>query len=115
MAQLAKTSCPGDWSFEGDWDKRQSDQFNALQAEANKIDTAVSLVGAIVSFPWADGSALYRVSKDKPLTLQHIPAFDAWQVPYSQIRGLRRADVVRMVEGDKKMRELFSPLSGFSS
>ena len=105
MAQLAKTPCPGNWSFDGDWHKRHEDQFKALEAEAEKVDPAVSLVGVIVRFPWADGNAFYRVSKDKPLMLQHIPVFDAWQVPYSQIRGLRRADVVAMVE---RKKELFS-------
>lgn len=109
MAQLAKTPCPGDWEIGGeDWDNRHTEQFKALEVEAAKVDPAVSLVGAIVSFPWADSSALYRVSKDKPLTLQHIPVFDAWQVRYSQIRGLRRADVVSMVEGAQRMRELFA-------
>lgn len=99
MAQLANKSCPGDWSFEGDdWCERHERQFDELQRAAAKVDPTVSLIGALVSFPWADGSAIYRVSKDKPLILQHVPVFDAWQVPYSQIRGLRRADIVGMVE-----------------
>ncbi len=106
MAQLTNQPCPGDWSFNGDdWDQRHSDQFAQLQNEAAKINPSKSLVGALVSFPWADGSAIYRVSKDKPLTLQHVPVHDAWQVPYTQIRGMRRADIVAMVVGDRKLAD----------
>lgn len=108
MAQLSPKPCPGDWSFDGDWGKRHEDQFVALQAEASKVDPTVSLVGALVSFPWADGSAHYRVSKDKPLILQHVPVHDAWHIPYPQIRGLRRADVVKMVESSRRLAALFS-------
>jgi hypothetical protein len=105
MAQLANKPCPGDWSFEGDdWYERHGKQFKALHEAAQKVDPAGSLVGALVEFPWADGSAIYRVSKDKPLILQHVPVFDAWQVPYTQIRGLRRADVIAQVESSRRLK-----------
>jgi hypothetical protein len=107
MAQLANKPCSGDWSLEGDWSKRHEEQFAALTAAAAKVDPAVSLVGAIVSFPWADGRAHYRVASDKPLKLEPIPVFDAWQVPYTQIRGLRRADIVAMVERERNISKLF--------
>jgi len=107
MAQLAKNKCPGDWSFEGDWDKRHADQYMSLQEIARKVNPDVSLVGALVNFPWADGHAIYRVAKDKPLLLQHVPVYDAWQVPYTQIRGLRRADVISMVRSEQRLMELF--------
>jgi len=108
MAQLAKTSAPGNWGYDGDdWWENQQSQFKQLEAESAKVDPSVSLVGALVSFPCADSAAYYRVCKDKPLTLQHIPYCDAWQVPYSQIRGLRRSDIVREIEGAKRMRAMF--------
>lgn len=108
MAQLKDKPCKGDWSIgpEG-WYERHEQQWKDLQAEAAKVDPNKSLVGAIVSFPWADGSAYYRVASDKPLMLEHIPYCDAWQVPYTQIRGLRRSDIVAMVKSEKKLQELF--------
>jgi len=108
MAQLSNKPYPGDWSFNGqEGFKRHEAQLASLEKEAAEVDPSVSLVGALVTFPWADGHAVYRVSKDKPLTLQHVPVFDAWQVPYPQIRGIRRADIVAMIEADRKTRELF--------
>jgi hypothetical protein len=108
MAQLDKKPCPGDWSFSDGWDKRHDEQFRALQEASMKVDTKVSLVGGLIGFPWADGSAFYRVTKDKPLVLQHVPIHDAWQVPYTQIRGLRRDDVVQMIESSQALVKLFS-------
>jgi len=105
MAQLANSKCKGDWSLNGDWVARHEKQFAELQAESRKVDPTGSLVGAIVSFPWADGAAYYRVSSDKPLKLQPIPCLDAWEVPYSQIRGLRRIDVIREIESDRRIAE----------
>lgn len=109
MAQLAKKACPGDWSFDGDWDKRHSEQYKKLEEAASRVDPDVSLVDALVSFPWADGSAIYRITKDKPLILQHVPVHDAWEVPYPQIRGLRRADAVAMVKAVNELNKLFAP------
>lgn len=106
MAQLSNKPCTGNWQISGspdDWSKRQDAQMKALEAESARVAAAVksnpkaSLIGVLVYFPWADGSAVYRVSKDKPLMLEHVPYGDAWQVPYSQIRGLRRQDVLRQL------------------
>ena len=112
MAQLAKKPCEGDWSFEGGDFKvtmaRHNSQLRALEEASAKVDPTVSLVGALVSFPAADGSAIYRVSKDKPLMLQHVPAHDGYHIPYTQIRGLRRADIVSMIRSDARMRTIFS-------
>jgi hypothetical protein len=67
-----------------------------------------TLKGAIVSFPYADGRAMYLVRTESPLTLQHIPYGDAWQIPDAHIRGLRLEDIRKMVEGDRRLKEMFS-------
>ena len=52
-----------------------------------------------ITFPVADGHALYEVRGTSRYTLHHVPIGDAWQVPYAMIRGLRKADIENMVEG----------------
>lgn len=64
--------------------------------------------GVILSFPYADGYAMYLVQKTSPLTLQHIPFGDAWQIPAAHLRGLTLADVKEQVRRNKGMRELFA-------
>ena len=113
MAQLSKSSYPWpEWiegtSFDAHF-KVERERLDALEAAATASKT---LLHQLVRFPQADGYALYRVVKEQPLTLQHIPFGDAWQVPYAMIRGLRRVDVARMVENAKAIRKLFSKDSG---
>lgn len=117
MAQLDKNPCPGDWTIsisDDGWIARQDALYAELQAASDAIDLEFAahdggtLVGALVAFPWADGHAIYRVSKDKPLLLQHVPYGDAWQVPYSQIRGMRRADIIDQLDRARRMKILFA-------
>lgn len=61
-----------------------------LEKEQEELD---KIEEPIIRFPVADGYALYRVVKKDPLTIQHIPAGDAWQIPAAHVRGLRLEDV----------------------
>lgn len=99
MAQLANKTAKGNWDgYDNEAWAKQQKQFNDFLEESTNVDPDVSLVGAVVSFPYADSAAHYRVSKDKPLTLQHIPFCDGWQVDYAMIRGLRKTDIIaRMI------------------
>lgn len=67
------------------------------------------IVGFIMQFPWADGYAVYRVTKERPLTLQHIDYGDAWQVPDAHLRGIRFEDVVQAQMRARARRKLFGP------
>lgn len=111
MATLAKKQCPGDWTNMDNMDEL----MRPLQEASNKIDARgartnklISLVGALIQFPFADSYAMYRVTKDKPLTLQHVPYYDAWQISAAHIRGLRRGDVVKMLFGDQELARVLS-------
>lgn len=66
--------------------------------------------GAILKFPVADGYAMYLVTKDTGRTVEvkHIPYADAWQVHPALLRGLTRKDIVRQVEGERKLAALFA-------
>lgn len=104
MAQLFDKPYPGDWAW-----RTTSDGFD-YDDECKRTDDMFAAIDQdrIVRFPVADGYALYYVKSLKPLVLQHIPYGDAWQIPYAHIRGLRLADVQQQIEGNKRMRELFS-------
>lgn len=67
-----------------------------------------SVVGAVLSWPIADGCAYYLVIKDSPLTLQHLNYGDAWHVDPVLIRGLRKQDVVARVTQAQRLSALFS-------
>lgn len=84
--------------------------MDALRAKAEALPPGV-IEGAILRFPAADGYALYLVTKDTGRTVEvkHIPHGDAWQVHPALLRGLRRADIVRQVETDRKVAALFTP------
>ncbi len=108
MAQLARTPLvlapeTGDWQKDMD---AECTALEALQAKADAIPPG-QIVGALIRFPRGDGYALYVVTKEKPLTLQWVQFGDRWQTEYITIRGLRRADVQHMVDGERKMRDLF--------
>lgn len=79
---------------------RTSKLIDALYERSNALaDNAV--VGGIITFPVADGSAVYMVSKEKPLELIHIPFGDAWEASNITIRGLRVDDVKAMLNRNK--------------
>jgi hypothetical protein len=83
--------------------------FEALCAKADALPKG-TIEGAILKFPHADGYALYLVSKDtgRTVELKHIPYGDAWQVHPALIRGLSRKDIVRQVEGERRLTALFA-------
>jgi hypothetical protein len=111
MAQLSKYSYPGDW----EWTKAEGtnayiDRTRKMFLELKKKSDAVkpgSVEGGLVSFGVADGSAHYVVVKEKPLTLQHVPYGDAYQIPYVMIRGLRKSDILDMLKRDRGMKSIF--------
>ena len=85
----------------------QQAELTRLEAHADKLaDGAIK--GAILSFPVADGKALYLVTSDKPVTLQHLPFFDGYAIPDAHIRGLNKDDVQQKVAQANRWRKLFS-------
>lgn len=61
----------------------------------------------VIRFPRGDGYALYFVVSVKPVVLQWIPFSDRWQVEPALIRGLRPADIKSMLDGARRVQELF--------
>jgi hypothetical protein len=111
MAKLAATPVEG---FELDAKEDINVYLKRIDARMKELEDAFAqqpegtLNGAIISFPYADGRAMYLVQKENPLTLQHIPYGDAWQIPAAHIRGLLLEDIRKMVEGDRKLKAMFS-------
>lgn len=110
VAKLDKYRYP-DIEFEGDdWMAR----FDAEIAELNRLRQQTmnlpegKVVGALVSFPYADGAANYIVIKERPLTLQWIGFGDGWSIPDAHIRGLNKADILQMIDRDRGLARLFA-------
>ena len=73
-----------------DADKKLDELYEA----SNNLPKDV-IVGKMIHFPVADGSAIYQVVKEKPLQLKHVPYCDAWHADRILIRGLRKADILQ--------------------
>lgn len=111
MAKLSNDSIPG-------FEQQPNEDFMAYLERSRKLlkdleDKEAALPegkyeGVILSFPYADGYAMYLVQKTSPLTLQHIPFGDAWQIPAAHLRGLNLDDVKEQVRRNKGLRELFA-------
>lgn len=69
---------------------------------------AGEVVGGVVTFPVADGRAIYVVTKARPLTLQHVPLGDAYAIPAAYLRGLTLRDVRVNIERARRIHDLFA-------
>lgn len=71
---------------------RQDKLLKELEEKSDSLPPG-QLVGKIISFPVADGAALYRVEKVRPLSLSLIPYGDAYQIPSAHMKGLSLLDI----------------------
>lgn len=101
MATLLKTPYPG---FEMDY----KDFEGSIKRQERLLQQIKDGGTTVLEFGVADGHALYAVIKRKPLTLQHIPFLDAYQIPAAYVRGLRIEDVERQEAADRFWEELRS-------
>lgn len=94
----------------------ESEHYKAYKklVEASEDLPDGKVVGALLRWQRGDGFAVYRVTKARPLTVQHVPYMDAWTVEDALIRGLNKNDVLAIVRRDKARRELFSQHFGTS-
>lgn len=107
MAKLA----PGSYTFPifiGSF----REQYDAQNAELNRLtaeaDANNTIVGQTLKWQRADGYAIYIITAEDPLTIQHVDIGDAWTVEPALIRGLNRADVEDMVKRERSIRALFA-------
>jgi hypothetical protein len=64
-----------------------------------------TLAGELVSFPFADGHALYVILSLRPVTLIHLPVGDSWQYPH--VERLTAKDIKEEVRRRKAISKLF--------
>ena len=93
------------------WKQREDEDFMDYMRRTDAELEKLMKQNKVIKIPHADSYAFYEVVSEKPLKLKPLPAGDAWEVPYSHIRGLRLADVKAMLNREKSMKNLFTPLS----
>ena len=97
MAKLEPTSYTPDDGGHTDWRERYQTQDQNLADEMNaaldRYQATGDIKGIIYRAPYADSYAVYRVTKLRPFTVQHVNVGDAWSLPAPHIRGLTAADV----------------------
>lgn len=65
--------------------------------------------GNIIGIPVADGQAQYMVlDNGRALSLMHLPLGDAWSVPEYMTRGMRKDDVLQLIEREKRLSALWA-------
>jgi hypothetical protein len=110
MAQLHKSCYPMPLQASGeDWKAffdRENKALKDLQTASTNLPEG-EIVGGLVKWQVADGYAYYLVTKASPLTLQWVPFCDDYQVPAALIRGLRKADIIDMLNRERRIAELF--------
>lgn len=62
----------------------------------------------VIQFSVGDGYASYRVASFEPLVLEHIDFWDGYRVSNATLNGLTPDYVRDMLDGAKRMREMFS-------
>jgi len=91
----------------------EADYIAAVATALRGMGWVGPLTGEVVRFPIADGYALYMVAEPPPKTrgaamsLVHLPLGDAWAIPAAHARGLRKADIVKMVAQRRSIEKLF--------
>lgn len=109
MAKLVALSVPfPELGMSGNFMASFKAQQEALDKLRKEPRASNSVVGALMSFSVADGQAWYRVEKEKPLCLSHIPFGDGYRIPDAHLRGLKLDDVKRSVQRDETLNALFS-------
>lgn len=108
MARLLKSKARGHWD-KLVWSGGSGCHCSTVQ-ECIKVEQAdLTAIGweNIMSFPIADGKAMYKVVKEQPLTLQHIPFGDAYEVHPALIKGLDYRDL----EAHREMEAMWRALA----
>lgn len=85
--------------------KAEMDVLGELQAKSDALVSG-EVLGALLSFPVADGYAHYLVVKERPLTLQHVPYVDAYQLPAAHVRGINKTEVLMKLEQRRKWAKI---------
>lgn len=85
----------------------QSKVLDEIRKKAEALPDG-EVVGGLLSYPVADGSALYLVVKEKPLQVSHLPFADAYGVHPAMIRGLNLADVRTQIAQNKRFAAMFA-------
>lgn len=84
-----------DWMAFYDAQDKKLQELIAISDKMDYKNPKASLVGSIVAFGVGDGGAYYIVTKDKPLTLAHLPFGDAYQAAWPTINGVTAAWIRR--------------------
>jgi hypothetical protein len=110
VAKLGWTEVSEEWQSQPgeSWEafyNRGNGLFKALQAASQAVPEG-TVKGRMIGFPVADGAAYYLVLEEKPLTLEHIPYGDGYEIPKAHVRGLNLSDVRALVQAERVWEQM---------
>ena len=95
-------------TIDGAFEKLDAETFEQFYARTDAILIELmeassklpedTILNAVVTFPMADGNAYYKVIKESPIVLEHLPVADAWEAVSPTIRGLTRDDILAQIK-----------------
>ena len=110
MAKVLPCKKPYEWEFNAEQMQLPAGQrahdlaFKALIAKSDKVDTKKTLIGVLVSFPCNGDSAHYKVVKNEPLTMEHVPYNHAWRLPGYTEQDIDAEDIAIVVSMNRRER-----------
>lgn len=88
--------------FRGNPDRLDAER---LIRESHEAVAAGRDIGLMYKSQIADGFAFYRVVESDPLTVEHLPIGDGWQLPAPHIRGLEIEDIRESAAYEKRLSD----------
>lgn len=94
-----------------DYESENKRYFADLKTALVAMGYTKPLTGELVYYSMGDGSAIYMIAEGRTTFLVHCDVGDAWSLPEWQTRGLRKADIIKSVNGRKTLAALFAKKS----
>lgn len=113
MARLERKSIIIRTDYESvDWRRDEQEQLEVAAFRAREASSG-DAVGELLMWHRADGHATYMVMCEQPLRIAHVDICDGYTVEEALIRGLRLAEVRKMVERERAIRHRFEHANDF--
>lgn len=85
--------------------RKEEEHKQKLTAWLKDAGYTGAFTGETVSFPVADGYAIYMLADGKPSCLIHLPYGDGWH--YRDVEFLPKREILKRIQQQKQMASIF--------
>ena len=83
--------------------EQEKEYIREIADYCKKVSLKDKYAGDVISFPMADGKAVYVVLRSKPCELILVDTGDAWDLPEYAMRGINITEIKRQ----REIRKIF--------